>query len=97
MSECFVYFAYGSNMLRERLVARCASARPLGIAMVNAPFELVFCKRSVDGSGKAALLPVGDDGVSAPVCGVLYQLDVCDRQSLDRVEGDGYHPETIAV
>lgn len=93
----FHYFAYGSNMLRERLVARCPSARPLRSAFVAGDFELVFCKRSIDGSGKAALVRVGAGGATARIYGVVYELDTGDRTNLDRVEGDGYTPDCVPV
>lgn len=84
----FLYFAYGSNMLTERLNARCVSARFVGVAEVYG-YGLVFNKTSVDGSGKATL--VERDGVSeAGVYGCLYDLDVQDRGALDACEGVGY-------
>jgi hypothetical protein len=85
------YFAYGSNMLAERLLARCPSARPIGVAR-RVGFDLSFAKRSTaDGSGKAMLAASGRDG--AAVHGVLFNLDTADLSNLDRLEGvgQGYH------
>ena len=55
----FLCYAYGSNMLTERLKARCTSALPVGIAFRRG-FAIAFSTRSVDGSGKATLLPQSD-------------------------------------
>ncbi len=94
--DTFLYFAYGSNMLAERLKARCRSARPRGIAHVNG-FDLLFSKRSVDGSGKAALIAPGEgETVPVRIFGVVYEIDTGERSILNRVEGDGYHPHTNA-
>lgn len=81
----FTYFAYGSNMLAERLVARCSSARRLEI-VVAAGFAVDFTKRGADDSGKAAL-------VSRPgwmAYGVLFEIALAERDVLDRHEGPGY-------
>lgn len=45
------YFAYGSNMLTERLIARTPSARPVGTSLLPG-HRLTFHKRGRDGSGK---------------------------------------------
>ncbi len=81
----FIYFAYGSNMLAERLVARCPSARRLEI-VVAADHAVDFSKRGADGSGKAAL-------ISRPgwmTYGVLFEIALGERGVLDRHEGPGY-------
>ena len=97
MSGTFLYFAYGSNMLRERLVARCPSARVMGAAALIGAFELVFNKQSVDGSGKAALVLTGARSPRAYTYGVVYEIDQSERLQLDRVEADGYQPGHAAV
>nr|WP_321440397.1 gamma-glutamylcyclotransferase family protein [uncultured Hyphomonas sp.] len=80
-----LYFAYGSNMLTERLRGRCPSAKPLGVAKA-ADRDLVFHKRSKkDGSGKATLTPG-----SGEAFGVLFELDPAEQPALDRAEGKGY-------
>ncbi len=81
----FIYFAYGSNMLAERLVARCSSARLLEI-VVAAGHAVDFSKRGADGSGKAAL--VGRPGWVT--YGVLFEIALAERDVLDRHEGPGY-------
>jgi cation transport regulator ChaC len=80
----FVYFAYGSNMLPERLSARCPSARVVGHAAA-AGYVLEFSKISRDGSGKATLV-VGEGKAR----GVLFEIANTDRADLDRAEGKGY-------
>lgn len=86
---CFTYFAYGSNMLLERLqmADRCPSARVIGPACAEG-FALCFAKRSSkDGSGKATL--VRQRGQSA--YGVLFAVDESERARLDAAEGAGRH------
>ncbi|NJO35265.1 MAG: gamma-glutamylcyclotransferase [Rhodospirillales bacterium] len=78
----FLYFAYGSNMLTERLRARCKSAKPNGIA-IAANHKLVFEKRSIDKSGKATL--VRTEGVDTP--GVVFEIAENERHCLDAFEG----------
>lgn len=80
-----LYFAYGSNMSTPRLRRRVASATPLGVARVEG-WELVFGKRSVDGSAKCTLLPNAGEVVH----GVLFEIDGRDKQALDEAEGPGY-------
>ena len=80
----FQYFAYGSNMLTERIRARCPSAKPIGNATAI-DFDLEFSKRSKDCSGKATLK-------SSPgriVHGVLFTINRCHLWELDKAEGAG--------
>lgn len=89
----FTYFAYGSNMLLERLQAqdRCPSARVIGPAFAH-QFELCFAKRSAkDGSGKATLIP--RDGLRAH--GVLFAIDESERGRLNAAEGAGKHYHVV--
>lgn len=83
----FLYFAYGSNMLTERLIAakRCPSARPLAAAYVDG-YALEFSKKSSkDGSGKATLIPYDD----RRQYGVLFEIDDRELDQLDHEEGVG--------
>lgn len=80
----FLYFAYGSNLLLERLQARCPSAKRVGLATVPG-MELAFWKKSQDGSGKGMLTPSSDS--ARLVYGVLYELDESERDELHRHEG----------
>lgn len=81
------YFAYGSNMLTERLQERCPSARARQVAWAD-KYALAFCKRSRDGSGKATLSACPTAGCR--VFGVVFDLDECKLPELDRAEGAAY-------
>lgn len=81
----FLYFAFGSNMLSKRLIARCQSAKLVGKAFAR-DHTLEFAKKSMDGSGKATLVE-RPGGVLTP--GVLFEIDTAERDALDRVEGAG--------
>lgn len=78
------YFAYGSNMLTERLRARCLSAKAQGVASAD-NYVLAFCKKSRDGSGKATLCPAA----RGQVFGVVFDLDESELPKLDEAEGAG--------
>ena len=80
------YFAYGSNMLTERLQARCPSAEARLVASAD-NYALAFCKKSQDGSGKATL-----SSCLAPPCrvfGVVFDIDRNELLRLDKSEGKG--------
>ena len=82
--SAFLYFAYGSNMLAERLQKRCPNARPLGNAMARG-FSLSFSKRSKDGSGKATLVETGE--LDEAAYGVLFEVSESEQAKLDQAEG----------
>lgn len=88
--ESVAYFAYGSNMLLQRLQPRCKSARVRGVASVPG-YRLAFSKRSKDGSGKATL--VSDP--AAQVYGIVFDIAAKDATELDRIEGRGKGYERI--
>jgi gamma-glutamylcyclotransferase len=79
------YFAYGSNMLTERLRGRCGSAKVRDVARAN-DWALNFSKRSQDGSGKATI----SKATGSQVFGVVFDLDERELPELDRYEGKGY-------
>lgn len=84
----FLYFAYGSNMLTQRLAAnkRCPSARPVGVAYADG-YALEFSKRSnKDGSGKGSLIKASGERAY----GVLFEIEDGELAALDREEGNGY-------
>lgn len=90
-----VYFAYGSNMLRERLDARCPHVRLLGNAVLD-DHRLTFDQFShVDGSGKGGIVPVPGEQVP----GVLWTLPPGDLPALDLAEsaGRGYERTGVTV
>lgn len=90
--EPILYFAYGSNMLAQRLTARCSSARVHCIGAV-AGYALAFSKKSKDGSGKATLIASKDRASS--VQGVVFELARNELDELDRSEGRGKGYERI--
>jgi len=93
-----LYFAYGSNMLTERLRTRVPSAEPVATARLPG-WTLRFHKRSQDGSGKCNVVEASDE--STTVHGVLFEFATDDLSALDAAEhrGHGYerqrvHPQT---
>jgi gamma-glutamylcyclotransferase len=84
----FKYFAYGSNMLTERLRARdrCPSAIPVDAAVLRG-HTLQFWKISKDGSGKATI--VRSQIAEAKVFGVVFEIVEAEKLNLDKVEGVG--------
>ncbi len=89
--DTFIYFAYGSNMLTERLRDRCPSAEPVGLAEAHG-YKICFKKKSKrDGSGKATL--VRGNPALDKIPGVLFQIYKSELGRLDRAEGNdkGYY------
>ncbi|MBU1173958.1 MAG: gamma-glutamylcyclotransferase [Alphaproteobacteria bacterium] len=78
----FVYFAYGSNMLIQRLAMRCPSAEVVGIGRAEG-YRVEYCLGSPDGSSKAGLRRC--EGATA--WGVLFSLALGERSVLDGFEG----------
>ncbi len=85
--EQMLYFAYGSNMLTERLVRRVPSARPLGPARVQG-HQLRFHKIGTDGSGKGDLFQTEDPAHHTH--GVVFQFAQAQLERLHAAEGLGY-------
>ena len=90
------YFAYGSNLLHQRLKARTPQARVLTTAALTG-HDLRFHKAGDDGSGKCDAFHTG--GETDIVHGVIYHLDAESRRILDRIEGVGcgYRIKNVAV
>lgn len=88
----FRYFAYGSNMLHERLVARVPTARAVEVGVVR-DYCLDFAKISADGSGKGDMMASAGD----EVWGVLYEFDASQKADLDRHEGGHYQAREVVV
>lgn len=85
------YFAYGSNMLRERLAARVGDTGCIGPARL-AGYRVDFTKLSRDGSGKCTLVAQpGEHGV----WGVVFEMTGEQKTLLDGFEGKGYKVETV--
>jgi gamma-glutamylcyclotransferase len=75
------YFAYGSNMSTQRLLARVPSASALGRAHFSG-YRVVCNKPSLDGSGKANLV----EAAETTVWGVVYRISSEDWKTLDDFE-----------
>ena len=102
MTNRFLYFAYGSNMLTRRLRAtnRTPSARVEGTGFLKG-YRLTFDKVSNDKSGrrsgKCDAEATGNQ--SDYVYGVLFSIDRIEERALDGAEGlgRGYRKDTINV
>ena len=92
----YLYLAYGSNMSSERLLARTPSAVSLGRARLPG-YALRWHKLGRDGSGKCDIEPTEAPGDA--VWGVLYEIDLADKDHLDDVEGlgVGYDEQAVRV
>jgi gamma-glutamylcyclotransferase len=85
--ETLRYFAYGSNMLPARLLARVPSARFEAVVRLDG-YVLSFCKTGGDGSGKCNLLKSVAGGAHA--YGVIYRICANEKPVLDKIEGPRY-------
>lgn len=79
-----LYFAYGSNMHRKRLVERVGAVRDHGHALLGR-YRHEFAKRGQDGTGKGTLRRDN----CAVVHGVVYSLSDSQFLLLAKIEG-GY-------
>ncbi len=89
-------FAYGSNLLTRRILARVPSAQLVSVATL-AGHRLCWHKRGRDGSGKCDVLPTGHP--LDRVIGVVYRMRTADKPLLDRIEGlgSGYDEEEVSL
>lgn len=85
-SETTTIFAYGSDMLTARIMARVPSVRLLGSACLER-FVLRWNKRSKSGSGKCSIEETGHR--ADVVWGVLHAFDGEGKRKLDEFEGLG--------
>lgn len=92
----FLYFAYGSNLLTPRLIARAPSARKLSTGTLH-EYRLAWHKAGEDGSGKCDVVASTLRG--AAVHGVVYQIDLAEKPRLDAAEslGIGYRQKQVAI
>ncbi len=90
------YFAYGSNMSLKRLQQRVLEVIQLGIYSL-ASHELRFHKSGKDNSGKCDAYYTGVP--HNRVIGILYEIDLSGKASLDVIEGlgHGYNDKTVSV
>ncbi len=90
------YFAYGSNMLTERLKARVSSASNPTLFVLRG-YRLRFHKKSRDCSGKCSIVKTASE--TDVVYGVLFDLADDQEVDLDRAEGrdQGYFRDEIQL
>ena len=74
-TKTIIYFAYGANLNRDGMDARCPGNMPLCHAVLN-NYRLMF-------KGVADI----EDAVNHSVHGVLYEITPKHLRSLDRFEG----------
>ncbi len=91
-----LYFAYGSNLLKHQMQARCPGARLHSVVRVQG-YELCFPMISFtrSGMGVASIRPNED----AYVEGVIYEMTPDDFRRLDHYESEGtkYRRDTITI
>ena len=79
-------FAYGSNLLHERLHARVPQARFVSIGHIPG-WRFALNIRSGDGSAKATAMHTGQP--EDVLHGVIYELDAAGKATLDGYEDVG--------
>ena len=91
-----LYFAYGSNMLTERLRQRVPGARPVGVGQVSGR-RLAFQKASKDLSSKCDI-PMSANPTDV-AHGVLFNIPISEMRALDKAEGlgSGYEVHMVEV
>lgn len=92
--SAIAYFAYGSNLLSERLCRRVPSAKALGPGRLSG-YRLRFNLQGSDGSAKCNIEPAP----GLDVWGVVWSLNAEERPRLDAAErlGEEYGMETVTV
>lgn len=88
-----LYFAYGSNLLKEQMSLRCPKSKPL-MEAVLLNYELIF-KSNKHGRGVADVV----SKIGGRVHGALYEITASDMRNLDRFEGhpNVYVRQTIKI
>ena len=75
------YFAYGSNLIFERITERLGKVKFLGTASIR-NWCLRFNKLGADGSGKCNIIESQGEFVH----GILYQISPRQKEKLDKFE-----------
>ena len=88
-----VVFAFGSNLSRNQMFARCPSAAPYSKARLRR-FTLTFGGYSPRWGGGVATIATSRRHT---VHGALYVLDEADLLRLDGYEGSGYERTVVEV
>lgn len=75
------YFAYGSNLIFERITERLGKVKFLGAASIE-NWCLRFNKLGADGSGKCNII----ESQGEFVYGIIYQISLQQKEKLDEFE-----------
>lgn len=81
-----LYFAYGSNLLTHRMVARVSNANFVSTGNLTG-WRFAFNLRSTDGSAKANAIKT--DSSLDTLYGAIYELDDAGKSLLDQFEDLG--------
>ncbi len=82
-----LYFAYGSLVNRDQLLALCPTAKPLGTARIP-DHALCFTGHSAVWGGGTATIGLAP---TAELWGALYEIDAAGRDRIERSgQSDGY-------
>ncbi|XP_059051128.1 gamma-glutamylcyclotransferase-like [Achroia grisella] len=96
VKETFLYFAYGSNLLKKRIHINNPSAQFLGVGRLN-DHQLDFIKYSDNWKGTSAtIVPT----TGAYIWGAIWRVQNKDMPALDRQEGvdtNWYFPKTVNI
>ncbi|XP_026738931.1 gamma-glutamylcyclotransferase-like isoform X1 [Trichoplusia ni] len=94
--DTFLYYAYGSNLLKKRIHINNPSAKFLGVGRLD-DHQLNFIKYSDNWRGSSATI-VPTEG--SHIWGAIWRLHNDDMPALDRQEGvdtNWYFPKTVTV
>lgn len=92
-----LYFTFGSNMLKERLLERCPSALLIKSYGILKGYKLIFNRKGDYEDGGVASI-IEDDG--SVVYGLIYAMSSEDLERLDEIESpnnDAYSREEIEI
>jgi gamma-glutamylcyclotransferase len=91
-----IYFAYGSNMASQRLLQRLPEARRLDVGILSG-HQLSFRKNDSGLSAKCDIELTGDH--EDEVIGVVYEISIEDKETLDLIEGlgTGYNEKSVQI
>lgn len=85
------YFAYGSNLLKKRLLERIGKFHTASVAILKG-YKFIYNKKSIDGTAKANLIKEPN----SKVYGVCYEIDRDDLNILRNYE-KGYDDRKLTV
>ena len=85
------YFAYGSNLDKDRLIERIQKFHT-GVRATLKEFKFEYSKVGTDGTAKANIIPSSGEEVR----GVCYEIDESDLRILDKFE-KGYNRAKVDI